>query len=188
MILQSDEKISRIDDYIRQIDELVKSFPTFGEYVEQKYSDENIDACMDLLYKLIEDMGAINVNRYNIDFMRDVISFKPSESKYFHLTNVVDKKSKIDMNQIKRADSFVGEIVLEYYNSEKNQDIKPQFTIDYKEVEPDILEKYGLSNTNKTTLPHFDNVTDALAAFFDLDLKRRKGYPKYTEIVPITAF
>ncbi len=181
MIPQSDEKISRIDNYIRQIDELVESLPTFGKYVEQKYSDENIDACMDLLYELIEDLGATNVHRYNIDFTRDVISFKPSESNYFHLTNVVDKKSKIYMNQIKRENSFVGEIVLEYYNYEENQDIKPQFTIDYKGVEPEILEKYGLSNTNKTTLPHFDNVTDALVAFFDLDLKRRKGYPTYTK-------
>ena len=178
MIPQSDEKISRIDNYIRQIDELVESFPTFGKYVEQKYSDENIDACMDLLYELIESMGAKDTHMYSLDSNMKYISFKPSKSSYFRLGHIKDRIYEIDMDKFKENKEFKGVIGLGFDPEESDNDSKPYFIVEYN----------GVDEVNDTELFTFNNVTNALATFFDLDLKNRKEHPKYTKIVQITAF
>ncbi len=178
MISRSDDKIFRIEDYIEQIDELVKSLPTFGEFVEQNYSDENIDTCVDLLYELIEDMGAKETHMYSLDSNMKYISFKPSNSSYFRLGHIKDRIYEIDMDKFKENKQFKGIIGLGFDPEESDNDSKPCFVVEYN----------GVDEVNDTELFTFSNVTDTLATFFDLDLKRRKNYPKNTKIVQITAF
>ena len=170
-----------INDYIAQIDELTKKFPTYGEFKEQDYSDETIETCMGLLYELIEDLGASGLHWYKIGDMVGAIKFNPLTSNYCRLGYVGDNISKVDMTRLKLETTFWGDIGLEYTEGDENMNAKPQFRIHYSGVEPSILESYGLDNTNKTTLPHFGTITPAIATFFDTKLKQRKNYPRHTQ-------
>ncbi|MBW6461829.1 MAG: hypothetical protein K0B07_02175 [DPANN group archaeon] len=178
MISSSDEKISKIDNYIGQIDAWVKDLPTFGKYVENGYSDKNIDACMNLLYELIEYMGSKDTLMYCLESNINYISFKPADSKSFRLGHIGKIISEIDMDKFKENKEFEGVIGLGFDYEECENYSKPYFLVEYN----------GVDEFNETELLTFIKVTEALSVFFDLNLKRRKEYPKTTKIKQITDF
>ena len=171
MTPQSDDKIFRIEDYIGQIDKLVESFPTFEKYVEQNYSDKNIDACVDLLYELIENIGVLNLEKPNLIKTMRSIRFNPLNSKYL---NPRFNKPKYNLDKYRQDKDFNSVISLGFDEYEEDLDIKPCFIVYY--------------NFDEIDLDCFDNVTETLFAFFDVEALHRKEYPRKTKTKYLTDF